>query len=125
MAAYRRVYDSPQLQADCQEPGSAPKPYARQSSVGYLYLFYCLRCRVMICRKCQSVGHSKHDSEDVKAVAQRFARSLEDATGPVLVRIDQYRAAMERRQPDDWQAGTVIYCGTLLFPGQVGGVTQW
>jgi len=29
MAAYRRVYDSRQLQADCQEPGSAPEPYAR------------------------------------------------------------------------------------------------
>ena len=24
MAAYRRVYDSRRLQADCQEPGSAP-----------------------------------------------------------------------------------------------------
>ena len=24
----RRVYDSRQLQADCQEPGSAPEPYA-------------------------------------------------------------------------------------------------
>ena len=34
MAAYRRVYDSRHLQADCQEPGSAPK----QSSMGYLYL---------------------------------------------------------------------------------------
>jgi len=26
---YRRVYDSRHLQADCQEPGSAPEPYAR------------------------------------------------------------------------------------------------
>ena len=40
MAAYRRVYDSHHLQADCQEPGSAPEPYARQSSMGYLYIFY-------------------------------------------------------------------------------------
>jgi len=39
MAAYRQVYESPHLQADCQELGSAPKPYARQSSMGYLYLF--------------------------------------------------------------------------------------
>ena len=39
MAAYRRVYDSRHLQADCQEPGSAPEPYARQSSIGRLYLF--------------------------------------------------------------------------------------
>jgi len=30
--------DSRHLQADCQEPGSAPEPYARQSSMGYLYL---------------------------------------------------------------------------------------
>ena len=29
MAAYRRVYDSRHLQADCQEPGSAPGPYVR------------------------------------------------------------------------------------------------
>ena len=34
MAAYRRVYDSRHLQADCQEPGLAPEPYA-----GYVYLF--------------------------------------------------------------------------------------
>ena len=29
MAAYRPVHDSRHLQADCQEPGSAPEPYAR------------------------------------------------------------------------------------------------
>jgi len=39
MAAYGRVYDSRHLQAGCKEPGSAPEPYARQSSIGYLYLF--------------------------------------------------------------------------------------
>jgi len=27
MTAYRRVYDSRHLQADCQEPGSAAEPY--------------------------------------------------------------------------------------------------
>ena len=42
MAAYRRVYDSRHLQADCQEPGSAPEPYARQSSMGFFYRF--IRC---------------------------------------------------------------------------------
>jgi len=30
MAAYRRVCDSRHLQADCQEPGSAPEPYAQK-----------------------------------------------------------------------------------------------
>ena len=39
MAAYRRVYDSRHLQADSKEPGSAPEPHARQSSIGYLYLY--------------------------------------------------------------------------------------
>jgi len=36
MAAYRQDYDSRHLQADYQEPGSAPEPYVRQSSIGYL-----------------------------------------------------------------------------------------
>jgi len=39
MAAYRRVYDLRHLLADCQEPGSASEPYARQSSMGYLLPF--------------------------------------------------------------------------------------
>jgi len=39
MAAYRRVYDSRHLQAGCHEPGLAPEPCARYSSMGYLYLF--------------------------------------------------------------------------------------
>jgi len=33
MAAYRRVYDSRHQQAGCQEPRSAPEPYARKSSM--------------------------------------------------------------------------------------------
>jgi len=44
MAAYRRVYDSRHLQADCQEPGTAPEPYARQSSMGYLSFFAFFTC---------------------------------------------------------------------------------
>ena len=39
MAAYRQVYDLRHLQADYQEPGSAPEHYVRQSSIGYLYFF--------------------------------------------------------------------------------------
>ena len=41
MAVYHPVYDSRHLQADCQ---SAPEPYTRQSSIGYLYLhsFYAM-----------------------------------------------------------------------------------
>jgi len=56
MAAYRRVYDSRYLQADCQEPGSAPEPYARQSSIGYLYLYlFLLRSIVMSVSVCVCV----------------------------------------------------------------------
>jgi len=39
MAAYRRVYDSHHLQADCQEPGSAPKPYTLGSRVWASFTF--------------------------------------------------------------------------------------
>jgi len=48
MAAYRRVYDSRHLQADCEEPGSAPDPYAGQSSMGYLYFFMIVRYMPLI-----------------------------------------------------------------------------
>jgi len=48
MAAYRRVYDSRHLQADCQAPGSAPEPYARQSSMGYLYLLMSVLANLVI-----------------------------------------------------------------------------
>jgi len=40
MAAYCRVHNSRHLQADCQELGSAPEPYARASmGRGYLTFF--------------------------------------------------------------------------------------
>jgi len=35
MAAYRRVYDSRHLQADRQEPGSAPKTETLRSVIEY------------------------------------------------------------------------------------------
>jgi len=59
MAAYRRVYDSRHLQADCQEPGSAPEPYARMSTMGCLYLFLpCYASSVCAVIRCPSV-HDK------------------------------------------------------------------
>ena len=42
MAAYRLVYDSRHLQADCQKPELGPEPYARQSSMDY---FFSIRLR--------------------------------------------------------------------------------
>jgi len=38
MAAYRRVYDSCHLQADCQELGSALEPYVRATFTFYLQM---------------------------------------------------------------------------------------
>ena len=34
MAAYRRVYDSHHLQADCKEPGSAPETHGSAIEYG-------------------------------------------------------------------------------------------
>ena len=42
MAAYRRVYDSRHLQADCQEPGSAPEPLRSVIEYGLPLPFYML-----------------------------------------------------------------------------------
>ena len=44
MAAYRRVYDSRYLQADCREPGSAPEPYTRYR-VWATFTFFALWAR--------------------------------------------------------------------------------
>ena len=38
MAANRRVYDSRHLQADCQEPGSAPEAYMLGNRVWATFL---------------------------------------------------------------------------------------
>ena len=70
MAAYRRIYDSRHLQADCREPGSAPEQYTRQSSMGYLFT-YRQRC---VCNTvwlaCNTLwvfatSHSKSGSTDI------------------------------------------------------------
>ena len=57
------VYDSRHLQYDCQEPGSSPEPYARQSSMGHLYPFfhplYTCTC-VCRCQKRRTVLRKGH-----------------------------------------------------------------
>ena len=63
MAAYRRVYDSRHLQADCQEPRSVPEPYDRQSSMGYRYPLpiaanrYCRRGISLLLQRSQPIGN--------------------------------------------------------------------
>ena len=45
MTAYRRVYDSRHMQADCKEPGSASESYARNrvsaTFLGFLNFTFC------------------------------------------------------------------------------------
>jgi len=74
MAAYRRVYDSRHLQADCQEPGSAPEPYVRQSSMGYLYLIkiriLLLNIAYLLTHGCLCPAPSPHGSRHVEPVVR-------------------------------------------------------
>jgi len=64
MAAYRRVYDSRHLQADCQEPGSAPEPYSTLGNrVWATFTFYLMSCMpwmraIATDSVCLSVGHT-------------------------------------------------------------------
>ena len=77
MAAYRRVYDSRHLQADCKEPGSAAEPYARKSSTSHLYLDreaeYC-DDRVCLCvRLCVYVSARAYLQKHTSDLYQIFA----------------------------------------------------
>jgi len=66
MAAFRRVYDSHHLHADCQEPGSAPEPHAQQSSMGYLYLFRTFLMLKLRSTNTAVVGFAKHLTGDAR-----------------------------------------------------------
>jgi len=64
MAAYRQVYDSRHVQADCQEPGSVPETYARQSSIGYLYF---LHDQMWLQVNLRNVGRQKYARLDIQS----------------------------------------------------------
>ena len=49
MAAYRQVYDSCHLQTDCQEPGSAPEPYAVWGKLVNNYITLSMCVCVCVC----------------------------------------------------------------------------
>ena len=68
MAAYRRVYDSRHLQADCQEPGSAQELYAQQLRKG------CLFKSVM--KKVYDSRHLQADCQEPGSAAELYARQL-------------------------------------------------
>jgi len=64
---------------------------------------YCLACKILICGKCQATKHTQHDCTEVGVVAKEFAKSLEEATNPVLIRIEEFQSAIEQHETDDWQ----------------------
>ena len=77
MAAYRRVYDSHHLHADCQEPGSSPEPYARQSIMGYHYLFTAHDVHVARCLHStagRTIGWMNHANESRQAAPERASQ---------------------------------------------------
>ena len=78
MAAYHRVYDLRHLQADCQEPGLAPEPYAWQSSMGYLYIFYrsLVSMLVQATTQFRVVALSATPGSDIKSVQQVLTNLL-------------------------------------------------
>jgi len=90
MAAYRRVYDSRHLQADCQEPGSAPEPYTLGNRVWATFTFFTgeTSCRlkrpvaveIIGCERCLS---RRRRSE----TAGRLAGSSSDKQGRLARRL--------------------------------------
>jgi len=85
MAAYRRVYDSRHLLADCQEPESAPEPYARQSSMGYLLegtrraTILSVLCK---CKRVMCVSDDRRLNSFVESTATRRIRTWFVTTAP-------------------------------------------
>jgi len=80
MAAYRRVYDSHHLQADCKEPGSAPEPGNREWAS---FIFTFRRGGVLL-----SMGLSVCLGVRPRAYLQnRMSRSAYEALTPVLRRV--------------------------------------
>ena len=68
MAAYRRVYDSRHLQADCQEPGSAPEPYTLCDRVSATLPVHVTRCdKTVSSRRPTSLDNTIHGSGIVSA----------------------------------------------------------
>ena len=75
MAAYRRVYDSRYLQADCQEPGSAPEPY--KYGLPLLPFLYCTR---NYC-SCQATFEKlENEMKEINSNAEALKRNFLDLT---------------------------------------------
>ena len=71
MPAYRRVYDSRHLQADCQEPGSAPEPYTLGNRVWAIFILL----------RCQHCNNSKQDALLLQRKRYAFKAGFESELG--------------------------------------------
>ena len=98
MAAYRRLYGSRHPQADCKEPGTAPEPYARQSSMGYLYL-YLLSCLAGCSGRGAEEGVVKAPPGGLRA--RRLQASGPGQAGRVVRIAENTRRQSSRRLPDE------------------------
>jgi len=98
MTAYRRVYDSRHLQADCQESGSAPEPDARQSSMGYRFRVF---VSTSVCIHTQEVLAEMRTVVEgvVDAILYPSITDKSKNRGFAFVEFDSHRAAaMARRK---------------------------
>ena len=64
---------------------------------------YCLECQVTLCRKCQVEYHRQHECQEIETVVKKFAKSLEEATSSVQLRNEEFQAALEQQETEDWQ----------------------
>jgi len=92
MAAYRRVYDSHHLQADCKEPGSTPEPYLgnRLWATQYLYFLGKGDAKIRILKLTRQ-GHRLAGWSLVVYDCQSWGQKLSYRTGTVRRRKSQSR----------------------------------
>ena len=89
MAAYRRVYDSRHLQADCEEPGSAPEPYTLDNRVWATFTFFTL-----------DTDHTARGTDARSACVSFFGRLVLRAVEKISAdRVTQVVAPVHLRQP--------------------------
>jgi len=133
MAAYRRVYDSRRLQADCQEPGSATESYAGQSSMGYIYLlpFYQLRIRSkQVCWTSLQSGQNLRGPHVARqqqlAIDMRRPRPTSAANPTLLLSIDGTDEQTDGRTLDCFMtlAAYHVYCEMTVANGHFTAATD-
>jgi len=114
MAAYRRVCDSSHLQADCQEPGSAPETSRSVIEYGLPLHFYS-RC---LCHQ-PAVNQPHHQQQ---TAMHRNRTSLPDCCPPDTCPPQKLHVPPRTSAPTSTSYGWVIGLG---FGGRVYGLRLW